>query len=53
MKSKELVQLQKIEKQVMTKLNTYKKVHKKLFDTYLEKLDKWVDHESQVKQKGG
>ena len=52
MKSKELVELQKIEKKVMTKLNTHKKVDKKLFDTYLEKLDKWVDRESEVKQKG-
>ena len=53
MKSKELVELQKLEKKVMQKLNTHKKVDKKLFDTYLEKLDKWVDQESQLKQKGG
>jgi hypothetical protein len=53
MKSKELVELQKLEKKVIQKLNTHKKVDKKLFDTYLEKLDKWVDQESEVKQKGG
>ena len=53
MKSKELVELQKLDKKVMQKLNTHKKVDKKLFDTYLEKLDKWVDQESQLKQKGG
>jgi hypothetical protein len=52
MKSKELVELQKIERKVMNKLNTHKKVEKKLFDTYLEKLDKWVDSESEVKQNG-
>jgi hypothetical protein len=53
MKSKELKELQKIEKKVMNKLNVNKKVEKKLFDSYLEKLDKWVDSESQVKQNGG
>jgi hypothetical protein len=53
MKSKELVELQKIEKKVMNKLNVNKKVEKTLFDSYLKKLDKWVDSESQVKQKGG
>ncbi len=54
MKSKELVELQKLEKKVMQKLNTHKKVNKKLFDTYLEKLDKMVDYESKTSsQKGG
>ena len=53
MKSKELVELQKIERKVMKKLNVHKKVEKNLFDNYLEKLDKWVDRESVVKQKGG
>jgi hypothetical protein len=54
MKSKELVELQKLEKKVMQKLNTHKKVDKKLFDTYLEKLDKVVDQEIKTSsQKGG
>ena len=48
MKSKELVELQQIEKKVTKKLNTHKKVEKKLFDTYLKKLDKWVDSESEL-----
>ena len=54
MKSKDLIELQKIEKKVMKKLSTSKKVEKKLFDIYLEKLNKWVDHKSEMPtQRGG
>ena len=53
MKSKEFKELQQLEKKVMKKLNTKKKVEKKLFDQYLEKLDKVVTSEIQMNQKGG
>lgn len=55
MKSKELIEFHKIEKNIMKKLNARKKIEKSKLDTYFKKLDEIVNTEITLntKQKGG
>lgn len=45
MKSKELIEFNKMEKNIMKKLNSTKKIDKKQLDIYFKKLDEIVDAE--------
>ncbi len=54
MKSKELSEFQKMEKEIMKKLNSSKKIQKSKLDAYFKKLDEIVDAEiKENKQMGG
>jgi hypothetical protein len=55
MKSKELIEFQKMEKNIVKKLNSRKKIEKNKLDSYFKQLDEIVDIEinKDVKQKGG
>lgn len=55
MNPKELTEFHKMEKKMMKKLNTGKKIKKVNFDHYFKKLDEIVDKEISLEtnQKGG